>query len=196
MATLAQAETIVDRWACIHDPETALVLEEEAPPEGAWVESLLARPPFVWRVESAPDTLLGQLPDAPAALQALIDTASRRFAKVMGCNWLKLRVELIDNNACTKVHADYTDVRLIQTLAGPGTDYAPDGDPQAPLARVPTGWVGLFKGALYPRADGEGHSPCPHRSPPIAGSGIRRLVIVIDSAVRPETDVAGSAGAA
>jgi hypothetical protein len=174
-----------DIWAAIHDPATPLVLEEAAPPRGAWVEHLLAQPPFVWRAECAADAVEGELADAPVELRRLIGEAATRYAGVMGCTNVKLRLEVIDSNACTKVHADYTDVRLIQTLAGPGTDYAPNGDAQGPLARVPTGWVGLFKGALYPARDGNSHSPCLHRSPPIAGSGVRRLVLVIDTADQP-----------
>ena len=41
------------------------------------------------------------------------------------------------------------------------------------------GWVGLFRGRLWP-----GDLPCRllHRSPPIAGSGETRLLLVIDAA--------------
>jgi hypothetical protein len=182
MASHATSLPDFDSWAAIHRADTPLVLEPAAPPQGAWVDRLLAGPPFAWRAEGPPEALAGLLPDAPAELRALVDAAAHRFAHRMGCTRLKLRVELVDSNACTKVHADYTDVRLIQTLAGPGTDYAPRGDADAPLARVPTGWTGLFKGALYPARDGKAHAPCLHRSPPIAGSGVRRLLLVLDSA--------------
>jgi hypothetical protein len=182
MATRATDVADLDPWAAMHRADTPLVLEPGHPPQGAWLAQLLARPPFAWRAEGPPEALASLVPDAPAELRELVDAAAHRFAQLMGCTRLKLRVELVDSNACTKVHADYTDVRLIQTLAGPGTDYAPEGDADAPLARVPTGWTGLFKGALYPARDGKAHAPCLHRSPPIAGSGVRRLLLVLDTA--------------
>ncbi|MFN3592920.1 MAG: DUF1826 domain-containing protein, partial [Thermaurantiacus sp.] len=122
--------------------------------------------------------LLGEAPDA---LREMVSAHARRFADLMGAELVSVRIEGITSNACTRVHADFTDVRLIRTLAGPGTDHAPDGDPQAPLSRIPTGHIGLFKGRRYPGADGCCHQPCLHRSPPIEGTGLRRLVLVIDT---------------
>jgi hypothetical protein len=90
-----------------------------------------------------------------------------------------LRLEGITTDACRRIHADYTDLRLITTYAGPGTDYLPRfATPnEGNLQRLATGDIGLFKGRLH----AAGHEPCLHRSPPIAGTGAARLVLVIDS---------------
>lgn len=86
-------------------------------------------------------------------------------------------MEGVRGNACRKVHADYTDLRLICTLAGPGTDYTLGDEPDAALLPIPTGITALFKGHEF----GTGHSVCLHRSPPVGDSGERRLVRVIDT---------------
>lgn len=89
-------------------------------------------------------------------------------------------MEGVRRNACRKVHADYTDLRLICTLAGTGTDYTLGDDPDAALLPIPTGITALFKGHEF----GTGHSACLHRSPPVGYSGERRLVRVIDTPAR------------
>ena len=95
---------------------------------------------------------------------------------------MRVRLEGVIGNACWKVHADYTDPRLITTDAGPGTDYAPHGEGDCCLERVPTGAIGLFKGRKF----APDHLPCFHRSPPIIDTGERRLMLVIDTlAVEP-----------
>ncbi len=188
MASPARASRAADdRWAAIHDPATPLVVEPEAAPDAPWVADLLARAPFAWRVTGPAGTVAAMLADAPDALRAIVSASACRLARLMGISHVAVRVEGITTNACTRLHADMTDVRLIRTLAGPGTEYATGEDPQAPLARLPTGWIGLFKGRAYPGADGCRHQPCLHRSPPIEHSGERRLVLVIDTA-RPDSE--------
>ncbi|OBX17872.1 hypothetical protein A9995_14525 [Erythrobacter sp. QSSC1-22B] len=92
---------------------------------------------------------------------------------------VRIRLELVVTNSCRKIHSDYTDLRLITTYAGPGTQVLPMGAEklESNLWSVPAGWVGLFKGRLF----GEGHSACLHRSPPAADLRVRRLVLVIDT---------------
>jgi hypothetical protein len=181
MASAARA-VAADPWAAIHQPDVPLVVEPGASPMGAWVAALLDQAPRVWRVSGAADTIADQLPDAPAPLRALIAALAARFAALMASRHVSVRVEVLDSNACTRMHADYTDVRLILTLAGPGTEHLGGDDPAAPVQQLPAGWVGLFKGRSYPGATPDQHAPCLHRSPPIAGTGMRRLVLVIDTA--------------
>lgn len=168
-------------WDTIHAPGTSLHLQAAEAPDATWVQALLAEAPFAWRMEGTPDAIKAELRALPAALQEDMLDKVARFCALMQVPEVGVRLEGITGNACTKVHADYTDVRLIQTYAGPGTDYAPHGDADAPLERVPTGWIGLFKGRAYPRQSASGHAPCLHRSPPIEGSGARRLVLLIDT---------------
>jgi hypothetical protein len=192
MALLARVDADLpagrDGWSAIHDPGVRLVLDPAPAPDEAWVADLLARAPFAWRAEGRADTIDSALADWPGPLREMVAAHAARFAAVMEAPAIAVRIEGITGNACTRVHADYTDVRLIRTLAGPGTDHLPDGpSPEAngadgaDLARVPTGWVGLFKGRTYPGADGCCHPPCLHRSPPVEGTGARRLVLVIDT---------------
>jgi hypothetical protein len=133
------------------------------------------------RYEGAVEGVRDAFPDLPDELLADVETLARRFAAVMSIETVKVRVERTDSNACRKVHADFTDVRLITTYAGPGTDVAPhatDADrSDCCLERVPTGWIGLFKGRIY----GADHRPCFHRSPPAGDLGEKRLVLVIDT---------------
>jgi hypothetical protein len=171
-----------DAWSCIHDPVCPLHLEARDPPLApATLAAMLARPPAMLKFEGRPEDIAGAFPDLPADLRADAATLARRFAAVMNVTAVRVRIERVDSNACKKVHADYTDVRLITTYAGPGTDIAPhasDADRgECCLERVPTGWIGLFKGRTY----GAGHRPCFHRSPPAGDLGEKRLVLVIDT---------------
>lgn len=169
-------------WQAIFDPDTRIVLD----PDGAQIDPaelapLLASAPFAHRASGAPDQLVAQLPALPQALQEAVGKLARRFADLMEQDTVRLRLEGIVGNACRKVHADFTDLRLICTLAGPGTDYSRGDDADGPLERIPTGTVALFKGLAF----GPGHAACLHRSPPIEGTGARRLVVVIDTAQKP-----------
>jgi len=97
-----------------------------------------------------------------------------------------IRLEVIETNACRKFHADHVTARLICSYAGPGTQWIDDRDAMAlaggadpatlTVRQVATGDVALFKG--HDRSE----TPIVHRSPPIAGTGTRRLVLVIDPA--------------
>lgn len=169
------------RWDAIHHPQTRIVIDKDAVllPRGD-IEPLLDIAPFGYRAAGRPETLLAELPPLPESLGRCIAVLAARFASLMQCEAVRVRLEGVTGNACRKVHADYTDLRLICTLAGPGTDYALDDDPEGQLTRLPTGAIGLFKGHAF----GEGHRPCLHRSPPIEDSGERRLVLVIDTPPR------------
>ncbi len=185
MAALNLIEPTVpahQRWDAIHHPLTRVVIDKDAVllPRGD-IEQRLDIAPFGHRAAGRPDALLSDLPQLPESVGRSLSDLARRFAALMRCETVRLRLEGVTGNACRKVHADYTDVRLICTLAGPGTDYTLGDDPDGPLQRIPAGAVTLFKGHEF----GPGHRPCLHRSPPIEDSGERRLVLVIDTPARP-----------
>lgn len=178
-----------DDWSRIFARDCPIVIEPRHMPLSDYdIAPLLAKAPFVVRAEGKLGELAPQLAELPQSLVADIRSLAMRFAELTGAASLRVRVEGVTTNACKKVHSDYTDVRLITTYAGPGTDYAPHGDPDCCLERMPVGAIGLFKGRLFARLTSEnGHAPCLHRSPPIEGSGMKRLVLVIDTPeVRPE----------
>lgn len=171
---------LLEDWSQIFEPDCPIVIEErDVPLSLSDISPLLAKAPFALRAEGDVSTLASQLDELPASLVKDIFALAERFTDLTGKPSLRVRIEGITTNACKKVHADYTDIRLITTYAGPGTDYAPHGDEDCCLQRVPTGAVALFKGRLF----GDGHEPCYHRSPPIEGSGTARLVLVIDTPV-------------
>lgn len=141
------------------------------------------------------------IPDALAAAgyaDALAATLARdiadragRFAALLALDRVAIRLEVVETDACRRFHADYVAVRLICTYAGPGTQWLANDDALALAAGVEpttirsieTGDVALFKGR--DRSD----TPIVHRSPPIMGTGTRRLVLVIDPA-RPDQPAA------
>jgi len=183
MTVLTVEYPVTDCWEDIQGRDTPLVIERREPPFTAEVmEPLLADPDFELRVDGPLEDMARQLAHLPDALRFDMLLLAQRFAALMKVDALRMRLETIDSNACRKVHADYTDVRLICTYAGEGTDYPPDPERPDHLLRMDAGWIGLFKGRTF-HPD---HLPALHRSPPIAGTGARRLLLVIDTPLKPE----------
>lgn len=114
---------------------------------------------------------------------------ARGHASIEGVETVRLRLEVVENDACRKFHADYVTVRTITTYVGPGTQWIEAA--KLSIGRMPemseirqteTGDVTIFKGRLWQE------SPAIlHRSPPIAGTGEQRLVLVVDTAL-PDRD--------
>lgn len=119
---------------------------------------------------------------ARSALVADILELSRRFCHVMSLSSLDLRLEVVTTNACRKFHGDYVSARLIVTYVGSGTQWLEDPDAHrvsqgmVPLEikQLSAGDAGLFKGKLA------SEHPAIHRSPPIEGSGEKRLLLVLN----------------
>jgi hypothetical protein len=173
----------IDNWSHIHERDCAILVEDRPSPlSDEDIALLLDRAPFVLRADGDAAVVPAMLADLPDALQRDIAALTERFMVVMQIDAVRVRFEGVATNACKKVHADYTDVRLITTYAGPGTDYSPHGEGDCCLERVPTGSVALFKGRTF-HPD---HPPCFHRSPPIEGTDQRRLVLVIDTPLRSQ----------
>jgi hypothetical protein len=169
---------LMDDWARIHDQNCPLhLVEREQPLSETTIARMLAMEPFSRRYDGPLAALTADIADLPSDLADDVGILAHRFAEIMQIDAVRVRIERVDSNACKKVHADYTDVRLITTYAGPGTDVAPHGDGDCCLERVPPGWVGLFKGRTY----APDHPPCFHRSPPIGDTGEKRLMLVIDT---------------
>jgi hypothetical protein len=124
-------------------------------------------------------------PDVPC-LRADVAALAARFAATMACPELALRLEIVTGDGCRKFHADYVTARLISSYTGPGSEWLDNAAAQAlasgealkpaDVRRLAAGEVALFKGRLW------SETPIIHRSPPIAGTGQRRLVLVINPA--------------
>jgi hypothetical protein len=120
---------------------------------------------------------------------------------------LRVKLHRCDGDECRQFHVDHVSARLITTYAGPGTDWLEDGAARREhlggrglprnrsvddvnngivadwtrVHRLPRFAVGLFRGALA-HGPGAPTAGIIHRSPPIAGTGIKRLRLVIDPA--------------
>nr|WP_255536576.1 DUF1826 domain-containing protein [Pacificimonas pallii] len=152
-------------------------IERSNPLGDADARRLLAAAPFTVLAEGSCDNLEDQLGRLPRVLRDDILSLAVTFAALMSVKAVRVKLKAVTTNACHKLHSDLTNLRLITTYAGPGTDYLADADDEGSLARLPTGHIGLFKGRTY----GEGHGACLHRSPPVEHTGERRLLLVIDT---------------
>lgn len=171
-------------WSEIRHAHKPVVIEERH--LGSLAEMAIAlaeQAPFERRGEGEVSVAIAALGELPSVLKKDVTGLAERFARLMGVSAIRVRLEGICSNACKRVHADYTDVRLITTYAGPGTDYLPHGAEvsEALLLRMNAGDIGLFKGRIF----SEGHAPCFHRSPPVEETGEKRLVLVIDTPLDP-----------
>lgn len=105
-----------------------------------------------------------------------------RFAEIMNVQKIRLRLDVIGDNACRKFHLDNVAARLVCTFRGRGTQYGlarKAGDP-AVIHELARGAVAVFRGAQWPDLKQSG---IVHRSPPISGSGETRLLLVMDPAM-------------
>lgn len=167
-------------WTAIRQRACRIVIEKrEVGHLARDAAHLAADAPFERRAAGPVEAAVRDLGTLPPSLGADIHKLALRFAALMNVPEVRLRLEGITTDACRKIHADYTDVRLITTYFGPGTDYIQaSADPvEANLVRLSSGDIALFKGRLF----GDDHEPCFHRSPPIVQTEGRRLVLVIDT---------------
>ncbi|HMO05792.1 MAG TPA: DUF1826 domain-containing protein [Kiritimatiellia bacterium] len=122
------------------------------------------------------------------------------FARIDGRDKVRVRLETLRDDGCTKFHVDFLRLRLLCTYAGPGTEWVPGAHvnraalgqpaysieeanrrivPDPGMVRVaPTGSVMVFKGAGYTGKRGEG---LVHRSHPVRHAGETRLRLCIDA---------------
>lgn len=91
---------------------------------------------------------------------------------------LRLRVERITNNACSKFHVDNIVSRLICTYRGPGTQIALKNSVPENVLTLPTGMPILLKGKRWSDAQSV---QLRHRSPPIEGTGLIRFATVLEA---------------
>lgn len=132
-----------------------------------------------------------------AMLHADLSMLVRAFADVVGTSRMQVGLDAVADDKCRKFHADYVGIRMLVTYLGPGTQWVYERDLRrdamtheaacidaANLAIVPDqgrirsaglGHVLLLKGDAWPGNMGRG---AVHRSPPIEGTSISRLLFV------------------
>jgi hypothetical protein len=183
----------------IREPDMAIAIWQRPVPDGIAAIALAGRATIMLR--AAPEALFAPLANALAecgypngpgtsALCADIVQLALRFAAVMNCPRVDIRLEQVAGDACRKFHADYVTARLICTYAGPGTQWldpahAADCACENPLhiRSLGPGDVAMLKGRLWSET-----AAAIHRSPPIAGTGVVRLVLVINDASQQSVD--------
>jgi len=123
------------------------------------------------------------------------------FTAVADCGEVRLRLERVPDHGCAAFHVDSLPVRLLCTYHGHGTQWADEphvrraelglrgrtiGEANAAIVpdathirTMPAGAVAIFKGRLWPGAEGGG---LVHRSYPVCCGDHARLRLVIDPA--------------
>lgn len=184
----------------IHHPGCAAAIWRRTPTPSfqAWIDGLepgrLPRTRMILRPDAVRDAVfeacdLAGTPDEPERSRLIDDTAalSTIFAELMGAPYLRLRYDVVTNNACRRFHIDAVTARLVCTYRGTGTQYgiSTDGAEPRRIFTVPTGAPILLRGTLWPEHPRSGLL---HRSPPIEGSGETRLVLVLDPIADPQDE--------
>ncbi len=176
----------------IHTQGAAAVIWKRQPEPGfqAWIDNLdpacLPRARVILQPHSVRDVVslicVGAGMPGGEPHDVLIDDIAAladAFATLMNCPYLRLRLDVVNDNACRKFHIDAVTARLVCTYRGLGTQYgiSTDGTEPKRVFTVPTGAPAILRGTLWPDPP-----PCGllHRSPPIEGTGETRLVLVLD----------------
>lgn len=116
----------------------------------------------------------GYEPDAAMALSLDIVDLADRLSTVAGSTRLKLRLEVVETDACRRFHSDYMTLRLLTTYRGAGTQWHPVDHPNV-IEALNAGEVAIFKGRVLLDPP-----TILHRSPPIEARGEQRLLLVLD----------------
>ncbi len=179
-------------FAVLHQPGVAATIwrRQLAPDFQSWIDNLpvenLPSARKIVRIDNVRDAITAICVSAGTPddfnRDFLIDDAlmlSEQFAKLMQAEFIRIRFDVIQDDACRKFHIDAVTARLVCTYRGLGTQYgiSVDGNEPKRIFTVPTGAPMMLKGTKWPEPPASGLL---HRSPPIEGSGMTRLVLVID----------------
>lgn len=186
--------------AFLHPGCAAAIWRRQMPPEvQAWLDRLdpesLPRGRAILPKQAVAETVghvcdVSGLPEGAERdwLQGDILSLAEMLSDLLQANFLRLRLDVITTNACRKFHVDAITARLVCTYRGTGTQYGVsiDGDDPKRVFTVQTGAPILLRGTLWPATPPTGLL---HRSPPIAGTGETRLVLVLDPVTNPKDDI-------
>jgi len=184
--------TVPEALDVLHQPGCAAAIWRRQLPKDvtAWLDGLAPERLPVGRVVLRPNAVtktvehLCEMAGTPAGAERdwfIADVAdlAERFAGLMEADYVRLRLDAIETNACRKFHIDAVTARLVCTYRGPGTQYgiSPDGEEPARIFETGPGAPMVLRGTRWPEYPKSGLL---HRSPPIEGTGTTRLVLVFD----------------
>ncbi|MBX3666257.1 MAG: DUF1826 domain-containing protein [Burkholderiales bacterium] len=182
-------------WRRNQDPALASVVDGFNAAEDCDVEAVLdVQEPDVWMfLDGCPASAARDM------LAADIDFLVRGFGVVTGRRTVRAHLETVATDACRLFHVDAAGLRMLVTYSGFGTQWAGNGDVrrdqltaqsrafdaanraivprQSDIRTARPWWVLLQKGESYPGNAGNG---IVHRSPPVEGTGVRRLRLCLD----------------
>lgn len=197
--TSVVAVTHPDHLQRIHDPDAHLVRWPRPVPGGlgAWLDALPAGSLPDVRIKVPLGAVEAAVEAAFAArgvaasperhmLVADILLLAMLFSHVERTEWLAVRLEAVDHDACRRPHVDHVSTRLLCTYRGSGTEFGRVAGRawQADLA-LARFEVGLVKGLLHPSLRDVAACRLAHRSPRFAAGDPSRLLVAIDRADAP-----------
>ena len=109
------------------------------------------------------------------------------FGAIVKTPFLRLRLDVVNTDSCRRFHIDAVTARMICTYRGTGTQYgfSTDGADPEEVFVAETGSPLLLRGTNWPETPSSGLL---HRSPPIAGTGETRFVMVLDPINDPDEE--------
>lgn len=108
------------------------------------------------------------------------------YSHVERTEWLAVRLEAIDHDACRRPHVDQVSSRLLCTYRGAGTEFGRvAGGTWRPELALASFEAGLVKGLLHPTLPDPADCRLAHRSPRFAAGDPARLLLCIDRADAP-----------
>ena len=188
----------IEGLADIKETDTELVIYRRTLASGLndWIQELSPSVLPHLRIFAAPE-------DVPSALNPMLDACGMpknsmrkllisditelafAFSQITESKRVDLRLEHIKNDACWRFHIDYVEVRLLTTYLGATTEwvqpaYANQAIKQqrkflGPLEHLDINDVAIFKGKSSSQTNG-----IVHRSPPLAGTGVSRLLLALN----------------
>lgn len=190
-----------DALELIHDPGVALVHWQRAMPGALreWLESVpdgtLPHVRFsapLRAVEQATVAAFEAAGVGPSVARHLligdIVLLAMLYSHVERAEWISVRLERINHDACRKPHIDRVSTRLLCTYRGAGTEFGRTGvdaeDWRCDLA-LRRFEVGLVKGLLHPTVRSSDMPEFLHRSPRFTADSRERFLLCIGSAQPP-----------
>lgn len=193
---VVQSHALED-FECIHDTDIEAVIFNRTVPSNvsSFLEGIIFNKDkgerFFVPLNEVPDRAahtLGELGITNCAERTWliedIQKLSVQLEKILSTPNIQVRIGVVDSDSCRRFHRDTVKARLICTYRGPGTVYGvtkPGNEPNL-FEYVRTGDPILLKGKLWSEPVDEALL---HRSPRIEGTGVLRLVVVMDEIASP-----------